>query len=82
MSDVKLTGPQTDIDLMGHIADAKACYIEVISGSGDLKINGATETLEITATGGFWVWFSPGGGLTTLTVTTSANAVFRRYMFT
>lgn len=82
VDDVLLTGAQSDIDLMGRIADAKACYIEVTLGSGDLKVNGATTTLPISTDGGFWVWFNPNGGLTALTVTTTANASFRVYMFT
>lgn len=80
-SDVKVVGAQASVDLMGLITDAKACYIEVISGTGELKINGAATTLEIAPTGGFWVWFNPDGGLTALTVTTTADAVFRRYLF-
>lgn len=81
IDDVVIVGAQADVSLMGQIADAKACYIEVVAGSGDLKINGATQVLGIHVDGGFWVWFNPNGGLTALTVTTTANATFRSYMF-
>jgi hypothetical protein len=81
IDDIVLVGAQADIDLMGRITDAKACFIEVISGEGDLKINGATEVLAVTAAGGFWVWFNPAGGLSALTVTTAADSAFRVYMF-
>jgi len=82
VDDVVLTGAQTDQNLMGRITNAKACYIEVETGAGDLKVNGATPVLPISVDGGFWVWFNPNGGLTALTVTTAANAKFRLYMFT
>lgn len=82
VDDIVISGAQADVDLMGQISDAKACYIEVDQGAGDLKINGSAVTLPITADGGFWVWFNPNGGLNALTVTTTANAKFRLYMFT
>lgn len=82
VDDVVIVGAQAGVDLMGRIADAKACYIEVEAGEGALKINGAATTLDISADGGFWVWFNPNGGLTALTVDTTANAKFRVYMFT
>jgi hypothetical protein len=82
IDDINIVGAQADVDLMGRIADAKACYIEVLTGDGELKVNGAAVTLPISSAGGFWVWFNPGGGLTALTVTTTANASFRIYMFT
>jgi len=53
----------------------------VTSGGGVLKINEAEKGLPIDATGGYWVWFNPEGGLTELTVTTTASAEFRRYLF-
>lgn len=81
VDDVVIVGAQVDQDLMGRLTDAKACYIEVVTGDGDLKINGATPVLSISSDSGFWVWFNPNGGLTELTVTTGANATFRVYMF-
>ena len=81
IDDITLVGAQTDIGLMGQMSNAKACYIEVDQGSGSLKINGASQTLPVSVTGGFWIWFNPGGGLTSLTVTTIANAKLRVYMF-
>ena len=81
VDDIVIVGAQADQDLMGRIADAKACYLEVISGAGDLKVNGATPVLPVDSSGGFWVWFNPNGGLTALTVTTADNAEFRVYMF-
>lgn len=80
IDDIVLVGAQADEDLMGKIANAKACYIEVLTGNGDLKVN-AGAALPITVDGGFWIWFNPNGGLTSLTVTTTANASFRIYMF-
>ena len=82
VDDIVLVGAQADVDLMGRITDAKACFIQAVVGEGDLKINGATEVLPVNAAGGYWVWFNPSGGLTALTVSTSANATFRMYMFT
>jgi len=81
VDDISLTGAQADVDLMGRISDAKACYIEVEQGAGELKVNGAAVALPVSADGGFWVWFNPNGGLTALTVTTAASAKFRLYMF-
>lgn len=81
-ADVVIVGAQADQDLMGRITNAKACYIEVTQGEGDLKINGAAEVLPVSVDGGFWVYFNPNGGLTSLTATTTADARFRVYMFT
>ena len=80
-SDVKIIGAQVDVDLMGGIADAKAAYVEVKVGAGDIKVNGAATTFPVTVDGGFWIWFNPDGGLTAMTVTTTANATFRVYLF-
>lgn len=66
---------------MGLIADAKACYIEVVSGGGTLKVNGAVQVEPLDSIGGFWVYFNANGGLTALTVTTTGAASFRRYLF-
>lgn len=82
VADVVITGAQVDLDLMGHITNAKACYIEVGAGAGDLKVNGAATVLPLSVNGGFWIWFNPNGGLTALTVTTAANAKLRVDMFT
>jgi hypothetical protein len=81
VDDVVIVGAQADQDLMGRLGDAKACYIEVVVGDGDLKVNGAAQEIAISSDGGFWIWFNPNGGLSTLTVTTAANATFRVYMF-
>lgn len=81
VDDVKIVGPQADVDLMGQIADAKAVYIEAIAGDGVFKVNGAVVTIPLESAGGFYVWFNPSGGLTALTVTTTANATFRVYVF-
>lgn len=80
--DVVIVGAQVDQNLMGRIVNAKACYLEVELGGGDLKINGAAVVLPVSVDGGFWIWFNPNGGLTALTVTTTADAKFRVYMFT
>lgn len=81
VDDIVFSGAQSDIDLMGRITDAKACYVECIAGAGTFKINGATETIPVSVDGGFLVWLNPNGGLTALTVTTTASAQFRIYMF-
>ena len=79
--DVVIVGAQVDQNLMGRITNAKACYIEVVAGAGDLKVNGAP-VLPVSVDGGFWIFFNPNGGMTSLTVTTAADATFRVYMFT
>ena len=81
IDDVVIAGAQADVDLMGQISDAKACYIEVVAGDGEFKINGATPSLPVSVDGGFLIWLNPNGGLTALTVTTTANATFRVYTF-
>lgn len=83
VDDVVLAADATDEDLMGKIADAKACYIEVTSGQGELKVNGASQAIPIHSDGGFWIYFNPNGGLTTLTAseTASAELHLRLYMF-
>ena len=80
-SDVVIVGIVADQDLLGGISDVKAAYIEVVSGAGDLKINAAATVLSIDSSGGFWIYFNPNGGLSALTVTTTANATFRVYLF-
>jgi hypothetical protein len=82
VDDISLVGAQVDVDLMGRIAEAKACYIEVEAGGGELTVNAADQSMPISADGGFWIWFNPNGGLTALTVTTTATSKFRMYMFT
>ena len=76
-----VVGIVTDQNLMGHITDAKACYIEMASGDIDLKVNAST-AIPLSIDGGFWVWFNPNGGLTSLTVSSAAAAAFRVYLFT
>jgi len=82
IDDITIVGAQADVDLMGRVTDAKACFLEVLEGEGAIKINGATTSLPLSAVSGFWTWFNSGGGLTELTVTTTADAKFRLYMFT
>lgn len=81
VTDVVLVGVETDLSLMGHIADAKAAYVEMIAGEVDLKINGATETMPLSVDGGQWIYGNPNGGLTALTATSAANARMRVYLF-
>ena len=81
IDDVVISGAQVDQDLMGRITDAKAVFIEADAGSGELKVNGADETIQVDDSGGFWVWVNLAGGLTSLTVTTTGDARFRLYMF-
>jgi hypothetical protein len=81
VDDITITGAQVDQNLMGRITNAKACYLEAETGSGEIKVNGAATTVPLSVDGGFWIWFNPNGGLTSLTVTTSATAKFRLYMF-
>lgn len=76
-----VSGATADLDVMGNMADAKAAFIEQVSGDGDWKINGATPVLPVESPGGFWIWFNPAGGLTALTLTTAAAAEFRVYLF-
>jgi hypothetical protein len=79
--DVKFTVAATDVSLLGRIADAKACFVECLTGGGDLKVNGATEEQPLKAGQGFWCWCNPEGGLTSLTVSTAGAASFRIYSF-
>lgn len=79
--DLVITGAQVDVDLLDGIADAKAAYIECLTGSGTLEVNGATAGNDIAAGSGFYAWANPNGGLTSFTVTTSADASFRLYIF-
>ncbi len=81
VDDVAIVGAQADVDLMGRITDAKACYVECIVGAGDFKVNGGT-ALEVSVDGGFLIWLNPNGGMTALTVTTAADSSFRLYLFT
>lgn len=80
-NEVVITGAQADVDLMGLITDAKAAFIEMEAGEGDLKINAAVPVLALHVDGGFWVWFNPNGGLTALSITTTADAKLRAYLF-
>lgn len=80
-SDYKFVGVEADVDLMGHIANAKAAYLEVLVGEVEIKINGATETLDLSVDGGHWIYGNPNGGLTELTASTTANATLRVYLF-
>jgi len=83
VDDVDFSGAVNDIDLMGRITDAKACFIQMLIGEGTLKINGSTDETPVATSGnGFWVWVNPVGGLTALTITTAAAARVRVFMFT
>lgn len=79
--DIVFGGLTTDSNLMGHITDAKACYIQCLAGGGTLKVNGATQTQPLAAGQGYWAYCNPDGGLTALTVSTTDAASFRLYMF-
>lgn len=79
--DFLFTGAEVGVDLMGHIADAKAVYVEVLSGEIVLNINGATEDLAMSADGGQWIYGNPNGGLTALTATSTDDARLRAYIF-
>ena len=81
IDDVVIVGAQSDVDLMGQLTDAKACYVECTDGEGEFKINGATPTIKVTVDGGFLIWLNPDGGMTALSLTTSDNASFRIYLF-
>lgn len=79
--DLVLTGAQVDVDLLDGIADAKAVYVECLTGDGTIEANAATAGVDIAAGSGWYQWFNSAGGLTALTVTTSADASFRVYVF-
>lgn len=83
VDDVTLTGVVNDEDLMGKITDAKAVFLQMLVGDGLIKVNGVADETPIATSGnGFWVWFNPAGGLTALTISTTADARIRVYMFT
>lgn len=74
------TGAQTDLDVMGNVADAKACFIERIAGDGEFTINAGDQPVTLGASS-LWLWFNPAGGLTSLTLTTPGDAIFQVYLF-
>lgn len=80
VEDILLTGEEENAtNLMGQILDAKAVYVEVIAGDAQLTVNAGT--LDVSADGGFWVWFNPNGGLTELTASSQDGATLRVYVF-
>jgi len=79
--DLVITGAQSDVSLLDGIADAKVAWVECVSGTGTIKDNGAATGVVIKAGTGWYSWFNPDGGLTALTVTTTADATFRIYAF-
>lgn len=81
VQDFVFTGAEVGVDLMGHIGDAKAAYLEVVAGSVEIFINGAEESIELSVDGGQWIWGNPNGGLTILSATTADDARMRVYLF-
>jgi hypothetical protein len=81
VKDLVLTGAASDEDLMDGIADAKAIFIECLTGEGTIEVNTATAGVAIAASGGWFSWYNAAGGLTACTVTTSDDASFRVYLF-
>lgn len=81
VKDLVLVGAQADQDLLNGISDAKAVWIECLTGAGTIEVNGAAAGVALKAGSGFFSWYNPDGGLTTCTVTTTADASFRVYVF-
>lgn len=81
VNDFVLAGPEVGVDLMPHIADAKAAYVEMLAGEVEISINGSEEPLPLSVDGGQWIYGNPQGGLTSLTATSDANARVRAYIF-
>ena len=79
--DLVVTGAQVDVDLLNGIADAKAVFVECLTGAGTIEVNGATAGVDLKAAVGWFEWLNSDGGLTALTVTTTADASFRLYIF-
>ncbi|KKM05631.1 hypothetical protein LCGC14_1752110 [marine sediment metagenome] len=79
--DLTVTGIQADVDLLNGITDAKAVFVECLTGDGTIEVNSAVLGVDIAAAGGWFQWANPAGGLTELTVTTTADATFRVYVF-
>lgn len=80
VGDLVFSGAVTDEDIMGKIADAKAVFIECLSGGGTLKANGGTGIPLAPGVGNFQ-WYNSSGGLSSLTLTTTGAASFRLSMF-
>ncbi|RKX67324.1 MAG: hypothetical protein DRP42_00570 [Tenericutes bacterium] len=81
VTDLVLTGAQVDEDVMGGIADAKAIFVECLTGDGTIEVNAATAGVAIAAAGGWFSWYNAAGGLTACTITTDDDASFRIYLF-
>lgn len=79
--DLVIAGAQADVDLLNGIADAKAVFIECLTGTGTIEVNAAVLGVDLKAAVGWFEWLNSDGGLTTLTVTTTADASFRLYIF-
>lgn len=80
-ADVKITGSQSNVNLLGLITNAKAAFVQCTSGAGDLKANASSTSVPLKAGQGWWAWFNPDGGLTALTISTTDSARFRTFIF-
>lgn len=81
VDDLVLAPATSDQDILAPISDAKACYIEMVSGDATLKVNGAATAIPLTSTSGFWIYFNPAGGLTGLLVSSTPGGTMRLYTF-
>lgn len=74
-------GPVTDQDIFnGTMTTAKVVVISSSLQGGDIKINGSS-AIPIAPDEGWFLYANPNGGITSLTVTTSAAAKFKVMMF-
>lgn len=80
VDDLVFGGAVTDEDIMGKVVDAKAVYMECLTGGGSFKMN-TGGAVPLKPGSGSMCWFNPDGGLTVLTLTTTAASSFRLYMF-
>ena len=74
-------GPVTDEDIFnGTVTSAKVIIISSSLQGGDIKIN-ASSAIPIAEGAGWLMFVNPNGGITSLTVTTTAAAKFKVMSF-
>lgn len=78
---VNIAGAVTDQDMLeGSVTSAKAVLVYSDLGSGLVKMNGGSG-VPVSSAGGWLCFACPDGGVTTLSVTTTADAKFKVFLF-
>jgi len=74
-------GPVTDEDIFnGTVTNAKVLIITSTLQGGDVKINNS-DAIPIAPDEGWFLYVNPNGGITSLTLTTTAAAEFKVMTF-